>query len=199
MAISTRRLRVISIVATLYRSEQYIDEFVQRCSEAAQHLKEPYELILVSLPQGSLKTVINEVEILDSSWELRHKRLIVESLGDAPHFCDAAEEILPAPYHAERLADVTIPLLELTADLFGLQVRFFRSSELPVSETRTSRLVNLYQQVGASSYLSGQSAQEYLDEGLFKAKGIGVEWMDYRRDPYPQLHGRFNPNVSADR
>lgn len=153
--------------------------------------------IPVSLPQGSLKTAINEVEISDSSWELRHKRLIIESLGQAPHFCDVAEEILPALYHAEHLVDVTIPLLELMAELFGLQVRFFRSSELSVSETRTSRLVNLCQQVGASSYLSGPSAQEYLDEGLFEAKGIDVEWMDYRCEPYPQLHGRFNPNVSA--
>jgi putative glycosyltransferase len=60
MANSTRRLRVISIVATLYRSEQYIDEFVRRCSEAAQRLKQPYELILVDdgSPDRSLEVAL---------------------------------------------------------------------------------------------------------------------------------------------
>lgn len=38
---------MISIVATLYRSEQYIDDFIRRCSDAAQSLQESYELILV--------------------------------------------------------------------------------------------------------------------------------------------------------
>lgn len=51
---------MISIVATLYRSEQYIDEFVRRCSEAAQNLKQPYELILVDdgSPDRSLEVAL---------------------------------------------------------------------------------------------------------------------------------------------
>lgn len=38
---------MISIVATLYRSEEYVEEFVRRCSDAAKRLERPYELILV--------------------------------------------------------------------------------------------------------------------------------------------------------
>jgi putative glycosyltransferase len=38
---------MISIVATLYRSEPYIDEFVRRCGEAADRLGMPYEVTLV--------------------------------------------------------------------------------------------------------------------------------------------------------
>lgn len=38
---------MISIVATLYRSEQYVDELVRRCSDAARNIDQPYELILV--------------------------------------------------------------------------------------------------------------------------------------------------------
>lgn len=51
---------MISIVATLYRSEEYIDEFVRRCSEAAQRLKQPYELILVDdgSPDHSLEVAL---------------------------------------------------------------------------------------------------------------------------------------------
>lgn len=38
---------MISIVATLYQSEEYVAEFVRRCAAAAELLERPYELILV--------------------------------------------------------------------------------------------------------------------------------------------------------
>ena len=51
---------------------------------------------------------------------------------------------------------------------------------------------------GADRYLSGPSATAYLDEQMFAAAGIAVEWMSYEGYPvYPQLHGEFEHAVSV--
>lgn len=55
---------MISIVATLYQSERYVDEFIRRCSEAADRLQQPYELILVEdgSPDRSLAVAVAAAE-----------------------------------------------------------------------------------------------------------------------------------------
>jgi hypothetical protein len=51
---------------------------------------------------------------------------------------------------------------------------------------------------GADRYLSGPSAKAYLDEAVFAAAGIGVEWMSYEGySEYPQLYGEFEHAVSV--
>ena len=44
-------------------------------------------------------------------------------------------------------------------------------------------------EIGASEYLSGPAAKNYLDENSFNEHGISVRWMDYSGYPeYAQLH-----------
>jgi hypothetical protein len=58
--------------------------------------------------------------------------------------------------------------------------------------------VEIVRTAGASTYLSGPSARTYLDESLFTAAGIAVEWMSYEGYPeYRQLHGGFEAAVSV--
>jgi hypothetical protein len=61
----------------------------------------------------------------------------------------------------------------------------------------TERLLAIATELGSTRYLSGKSAQEYLDIGLFEAAGLQVSWMSYDCYPsYSQLWGIFEPNVS---
>jgi hypothetical protein len=57
--------------------------------------------------------------------------------------------------------------------------------------------VNICRHFGASRYLSGNAAKDYLDVALFERHGIAVEWQDYEHPVYPQLHGEFVPYMSA--
>ena len=50
---------------------------------------------------------------------------------------------------------------------------------------------------GATRYLSGNSAQDYLDVARFRAAGIDVAWHDYAHPSYAQLHGDFVPYLSV--
>jgi hypothetical protein len=61
----------------------------------------------------------------------------------------------------------------------------------------TARLLALCSALSATRYLSGPSAQSYLDQAAFAAAGIEVAWMDYGGYPaYPQMWGDFEPYLS---
>jgi hypothetical protein len=61
----------------------------------------------------------------------------------------------------------------------------------------TERLLHLFKQVGADTYLSGPAAREYMDVKLFEDEGFTVEWMDYNRYPeYNQLYPSFEHKIS---
>jgi hypothetical protein len=50
--------------------------------------------------------------------------------------------------------------------------------------------------VGASHYLSGPAAQEYLEAEKFEAAGVSLEYMHYNYPEYPQLHPPYDPFVT---
>jgi len=57
--------------------------------------------------------------------------------------------------------------------------------------------VDLCRQMGASEYISGPSAKNYIDENAFAEQGIKVSWFDYSGYPeYSQLWGEFVHGVS---
>ena len=50
---------------------------------------------------------------------------------------------------------------------------------------------------GATRYLSGNAAQDYIDAERFKTAGIEVVWHNYAHPSYAQLHGEFIPYLSV--
>lgn len=72
-----------------------------------------------------------------------------------------------------------------------------RSSELGIPGAKSERLLKICQHFGATNYLSGDSARDYLDVDLFAASGVSVEWQKFNHPVYPQLHGEFIPYLSA--
>jgi len=65
-------------------------------------------------------------------------------------------------------------------------------------EGKTERLIDLCKQAGATEYISGPSAKGYIDEELFKAEGIKLQYMDYSGYPeYEQLFPPFEHRVSV--
>ncbi|CAM5188619.1 putative protein [Castellaniella defragrans] len=62
---------------------------------------------------------------------------------------------------------------------------------------KTERLVNFCQQSGATEYVSGPAARDYIDEDTFTGGGIKLTWFDYDGYPeYPQLWGDFAHDVT---
>jgi hypothetical protein len=96
-----------------------------------------------------------------------------------------------------RLVDLDIAVVDVMAGFLGLTRRIERSSALNIGGDKSERLLNICRHFGASTYLSGAAAQEYLDESLFERNGVNVVWQRFEHPVYPQLHGAFVPYLSA--
>ena len=145
-------------------------------------------------------TPINTVRVCwDEPWNETHWKSICHAYSKAPFFKSFAP-LLEERYssHPELLADFTIELTLALAQVLGLtNTRFLRSSELVgITGTKTERLLSILQNIGATHYISGPAARSYIEEPLFEAAGISLEYMAYDYPEYPQLYPPFEAQVS---
>jgi hypothetical protein len=142
---------------------------------------------------------INQVQIdWRQPWSRKHWQTLRQSYGKAPFF-EAYADLLEACYQkrADLLADFTMDLtIELSRRLGIQHTRFVRSSSYQVEGVKTDRLLDLLRQVGATHYITGPSAREYLEAEKFSAVGIQLSYIEYGYPEYSQLYPPFDPQVS---
>lgn len=155
--------------------------------------------------KGRYHQAIDETRIADASWVSSHIRSIAAAYRRAHHFdaispwlFDLMRDVAAEPL----LSTVNRRLLNAFCSRFGIAVPLMRCAELmDPAELRgmnpTERLLALAGLRGATRYLSGPAAKDYLDVEAFDREGIEIAWMDYQGYPeYPQLWGAFEPAVS---
>lgn len=144
---------------------------------------------------------INEIRIDHSQpWARRHWETLSRFYKKTEFFPDYAP--LLAPLYEEpgdSLSDFTIELaVRIARELLGIKhTRFERSSQLDIQGTQTGRLVSICRTMGATRYLSGPAARDYLEEEQFADAGIALEYMTYEYPEYEQRFPPFDPNVSV--
>lgn len=132
-------------------------------------------------------------------WAKSHLKSLTISYNKAPHF----KTYLPMleSFYERRdasLADFTIETtIQLTRQLGNTSTRFMRSSELvSIDGIKTDRLIQILKQVGATHYISGPSARDYIEQSKFDEAGITLEYMEYNYAEYPQLYPPYDPYVT---
>jgi len=148
----------------------------------------------------TLKTPIVDIPIVwDTAWPEKHLKTLQLNYGKAPFFRENRlflDEIYGR--HDEKLADFTCATTELIARKLGIDhTNFLRSSQLPAEGSKTDRLLSILVHLGATHYISGPSARDYIERDKFDAAGISLEFMTYDYPEYPQINGAFAPQVSV--
>jgi hypothetical protein len=142
---------------------------------------------------------INQIKInWDRSWNEEHWKTLQSAYGKAPYF-DTYAPILNQFYQQKNvlLVDFVIDLTIALSQSLGItKTRFIRSSELKVTGQKTDHLIEILNTLGADHYISGPSAQVYIEEEKFSKNHITLEYMDYNYPDYPQLYPPFDPQVS---
>ena len=134
----------------------------------------------------------------ETNWARKHLNTIRQLYARAPfidRYYPDLELVLTQPW--EQLIDLDLELIRLLCGWLKVDTAIVRSSELAIEGDRSERLLHFCRHFGVQRYLSGSSARDYLDVGLFSANGIEVEWQDYAHPVYPQLHGEFVPYLSV--
>lgn len=131
------------------------------------------------------------------SWGEKQRAQLRDSLGSAPYFDDAVALWDECIAHRDHLLSrLNVRLLREICGYLGIQTEFAFSSDFALRGESTQRLVDLLIKVGATSYLSGPSADDYLDRLMFAEKGIRLEYKSYDYGVYPQLWGGFEGAVT---
>lgn len=131
-------------------------------------------------------------------WSRKHIGSMKQYYAKAPYakrYLPELEALLSRPW--THLAELDIAVAGLLAQWLELPAPSLRTSQLGIGGGKSQRLIDLCRHFGATTYLSGNAASDYLDVALFRAQGLEVVWQDYAHPAYPQQHGSFEPFLSA--
>jgi hypothetical protein len=156
--------------------------------------------ITIPVRQEKFYQTISETRNADSRWSGKHWIMLTHSYSRAPHFrtyASCIEAIYQEAGELKFLSEVNLLFIRKVCALLGIATKITSCADYEVSGDRVERLVGICRQAGASAYLSGPAAKDYLDETLFSNAGIALEWMDYSGYPvYDQLFPPFDHSVS---
>jgi WbqC-like protein family len=178
-------------------------QFTRRDWRSRNRIKSPHGPIWLTIPvnnKGRYTQAIQEVTVVDHEWAARHWQAIRGSYLKAPFFCAYADrlEALFTNCRHERLSAVNHAFIVAICELLGISTKLSWSSDYTPRHGRMDRLIDLCRATGASEYLSGPTARDYIDLETFEAAGIRARFADYSGYPeYPQPHAPFDHQVSV--
>ena len=164
-------------------------------------IKGRYGLQWLTVPvnRDTMKGNIDEVLIAnEKAWGEHHWNVIQMEYVDAPYFNQYADFFKDAYSRTwDKLTELDIYLTQEISKFLGIKTEFVRSPQFNSQGRSTDKLVDLLKKVGATYYLSGPSAQAYMETEKMEAAGIELDYIEYNYPEYPQLHGAFEPQVSV--
>lgn len=141
---------------------------------------------------------INEVEIDNKIfWRKDHLKSIKVNYQKTKFFKEFypyVESLLSKEY--KKLVEVNVESIKMLMDYLGIKKEIVFSSQLQVEGEKTKRLVNICKKLSCDVYISGIGAKDYLDISEFEKNNIKVVFQNYTVPEYPQMFGKFIPNLS---
>lgn len=166
-------------------------------------IKSPQGPVWLTIPvstKGSFGQSILETQVTSRRWREKHWKSICQNYARAAYFAEYKPVFEPL-YLADDetyLSNINRRFIDAVRAILGIETRLTQSTDYELIDGPTERLVHLCQQAGATEYLTGLAAKDYLDESLFTNAGIKLTWMDYSGYPeYDQLFPPFEHAVSV--
>jgi WbqC-like protein family len=164
-------------------------------------IKTPHgaEWITVPVAYKKVAQLICETPIDSTTpWRNKHLRTLEANYRQAPFFY-VVEEFISRVSVSEQstISQLNINLIRRISNYLEINTPMIISSELSLQGSKTERLIDLLKKLNATTYLSGPSADAYLDKDLFRQNGISLEYKSYDYAPYPQLWGDFIGGVTV--
>lgn len=148
--------------------------------------------------KGKFGQSIRQTEIDGDEWRDLHWKALSLYYRRARYFSEVVEFIEPLYQNSYRtISELNRAFIEALCVYLEITTKISNSWDYQLIEGKTERLSNLCQQAGATQYISGPSAKDYIDPNIFSDAGIALTWFNYEGYPeYPQLWGDFSHGVS---
>lgn len=180
-------------------------QYTNRDWRSRNKIKTDNGTIWLTIPcgKGGIESgrLICEVELPQNGWQEKHWRTICQYYKKAKcfsQFKDFFEEIYLGKTHT-NLSEFNHSIIKkISTEIFGFKTKFLDSRDFDLHGVKKERLLELVKKSGATEYLSGPAAKNYVSEKDFDDIGIRLEWMDYSGYPeYPQAFPPFIHEVSV--
>lgn len=136
----------------------------------------------------------------ETDWQRKHY-LTIESIYKKAPFYKEYEYLLDDIYLDHKwnsLSDLNIYITKIIVKALGIEKSFVNSADLNTQGIKDNKLIEICKSLGATHYLSGPAAKDYIENEKFKKANIGLSYIKYDAYPeYKQLYGVFNHYVSV--
>lgn len=197
----------------MYLVDEYVlyddVQFTRRDWRNRNKIKTPTGLRWLTIPVKSVSNHqskeytqrICDTEISDRFWAEKHWREIESNYSIAP-FWKMYETRLKETYEAAAketfLSMVNYLFLTTFMELLGFSTKITWSMDYCTQGHKTDRLIDILKKTGATDYLTGPTAKDYIEKEKFSNAGIILHWMNYDKYPeYPQIYPPFEQGVSV--
>lgn len=140
--------------------------------------------VWLTLPvHGDRSMKINEVTISNPLWFESH----LSKLGNAyPHSRNSPtfewiQQLYRTLEGVDKLSQINFQILTQMCGAMEICTPILRAEEFSHSGSASERLASIAVQLGASTYVTGPAAKNYLVADAFVRNGISVEYLDYAR------------------
>jgi hypothetical protein len=156
-------------------------------------------LTIPVLQEGKSGQSIEETKTANTIWRKKHWKTLETNYLKAAYFDLYADKLkkLYLEEKDESLSLINHKFIRTICNFLGIDTMLTFSCEYDLPGGRNENLVAICKQLGATEYLTGPSAKDYLEEHMFKEQGIRVRYADYSGyREYDQLYPPFEHNVS---
>ena len=188
----------------------YVDEFIiydemqftKRDWRNRNRIKTPSGLQWLTIPvltKGNFHQKISETMVDGMDWAKTHWASLEKNYSRSTFFREVSSWL--KPLYLERtyslISEVNRVFIEAICSFLQIKTKITCSSKFNLIGEKSERLANICTQAGASDYVSGPAARDYINLEAFNQRRINLEWFDYRDYlPYEQLWGDFTHKVS---
>jgi len=191
------------LIASVDQFVLYDDmQYTRRDWRNRNQIKTPNGVQWLTVPvlvKGKYHQTIRETQINGTSWSAAHWKSLSLNYARVPHYETIASWLKPLYLTSQYayLSDLNRAFLEAVCLFLDIRTPLAPSSDYRLAEGKSERLAEICLQAGATEYVSGPAAKDYLEESAFRDRGIKVTWFDYGGyKEYPQLWGDFTHGVS---
>jgi hypothetical protein len=177
-------------------------QYTRRDWRNRNKIKTPQGVQWLTVPvkvKGEYHQKIRETRIDGEGWAIKHWKSLTLNYRLATHFDEIAVWLEPL-YSAEvytHLSQLNRRLIEEICRYLNINTTITNSWDYSLVEGKVERLADLCLQAGASEYISGPAAKDYIDEDVFSERNVKLSWFDYEEyHRYPQLWGDFTHQVT---
>lgn len=158
--------------------------------------------LLLTVPvhrKGRGLQIIHDVQLIKGTgWKKKHLRSIEQWYAHAPYLDDYSPMIRQIYGQGDdRLLSLNLRFILFLWDVLGFKTHLVLQSELGVTGRGTELILRICERLGAKRYFTFPMAAKYLDSAQMGEGGVELSTVVFYPPVYPQLWGKFIPNLSA--